>query len=315
MVNNGIINNFSITPRNLTQYKAYRGVTDFTQIGQFNQYETGYQFLSVIEMPKFMTMCGEEDAGVKSIVESFQHMLEYEFRGLDGLGDITADAVEITDGINTMRMINKVMMDTSVTVSMEYFEKHGSLIEKFSEYYLTGLHDRMTQAKTYHGLIKNNKMKPGYENEVFTLLYYVTDSTMLRLERAVLLANCQLTKAETSMYNGNRENMSNKPVTIEFNTFPIMGYEVDAAANYLLKNITGVAVYHNHINGTVNYDAKSGIKPDAELDSNDYRYGILGGPDYNPDADDTNISPSAIDVLVNAVEGAKNQEDDSGRYY
>ena len=40
-INNGILNNYSIRPRNLTQYTAFRGVTDFTQIGQFAQFETG----------------------------------------------------------------------------------------------------------------------------------------------------------------------------------------------------------------------------------------------------------------------------------
>ena len=54
IVNNGILNNYSIKPRNLTQYSALRGVVDWSQIGQFDQYETGYAFLSVVKMPRFM---------------------------------------------------------------------------------------------------------------------------------------------------------------------------------------------------------------------------------------------------------------------
>ena len=61
-INNGLFNNYTITPRNLTQYKAFRGVTDFSQIGQFNQYETGYQFLSVLAIPKYMELLGKEDS-------------------------------------------------------------------------------------------------------------------------------------------------------------------------------------------------------------------------------------------------------------
>ena len=205
-VNNGIFNNYTITPRNLTQYKAYRGVTDFSQIGQFNQYESGYQFLSVISLPRMMT----ENPAMQQMNANFKHMLEYEFRGLDGLPDLNADTFEITDGINTQRMINKVTKETSVTISSQYFEKSGGLITRYSEYYLTGIKDPASQAKTYHGLIADGTLAPGLENEVFTMMYYVTDSTMLRLERAVLLANCQLTKAETSMYNGSRDNISNK---------------------------------------------------------------------------------------------------------
>jgi hypothetical protein len=199
---NKLFNEHTITPRNLTQYTAFRGITDFTQIGQFDQYETGYQFLEVIGLPKFVAAYAKKDTEFKNIVKSFVHMLEFEFRGLDGLNDLTTDTMSITDGINEQRMINRVSWDTSVNISMPYFEKRGSLITKFSEWYLTGIKDPKTQAKTYHGLIADNTCEPGFDNEVFTLLYYVTDNTMLRLERAVLLCNCQLTKAELSMYNG-----------------------------------------------------------------------------------------------------------------
>jgi hypothetical protein len=220
-VNKGILNDYTIKPRNITQYTAFRGVTDFTQIGQFAQFETGYSFLSVIQMPVFLTELAKQDSNVSNMVSSFKHMLEYEFRGMDGLPDITGETYTITDGINEQNLINKVTMDTSITVSSNYFEKTGGLITKFSEYYLTGIKDKMSQAKTYHGLIKNGLLEPGPENEVFTMLYYVTDNTMLRLEKAYLLANCQLTKAENSIYNSTKGDISNKEMTIEFNCFPI----------------------------------------------------------------------------------------------
>ena len=286
-VNNGILNNYTIKPKNLTQYTAFRGVTDFTQIGQFAQFETGYSFLSVIQMPVYLTKLAELDTSVASLVNSFKHMLEYEFRGLDGLPDVNAETYSITDGINEQNLINKVTQDTSVTISMNYFEKQGSLITKFSEYYLTGIKDRMTQAKTYHGLIKNGLLEPGPENEVFTLLYYVTDNTMLRLEKAVLLANCQLTKAETSMYNTTRGDINNKEITIEFTCFPISGYEFDKAAKSLLEDITGVNVSVS--NSSVQYKVMSEENV-AALDSNDYTYGIM---DKN--------SPSKITPLVDAM--------------
>lgn len=288
-INNGILNNYTIRPRNLTQYTAFRGVTDFTQIGQFAQFETGYSFLSVISMPPFMKKLAEQDASIASLVNSFKHMLEYEFRGLEGLPDIQGDTYDITDGINTQRLINKVTMDTAVTVSSNYFEKSGGLITKFSEYYLTGIKDRMSQAKTYHGLIKNGLMEPGPENEVFTMLYYVTDNTMLRLEKAYLLCNCQLTKAETSMYNSQKGTYDNKELSIEWNCFPITGYEVDKAAKRLLQDITGVQVTSTP--GATNYKVLTEENV-AALDSTDYKYGIMDSK-----------SASAIESLVSAIEG------------
>ena len=259
---NNLFNNYTVSPKNLTQYTAYRGVTDFSNVGQFNQYETGYQFLSVIQMPKFMTALEQLDPDMIAINASFKHMLEYEFRGLEGLPDI------------------------SVTVSAQYFEKAGQLITKYSEYYLTGIKDPKTQAKTYHGAIRNNLIAPGLENEVFTLLYYVTDNTMLRLERAVLLANAQLNKAETSIYNGSRDNISNHETSIEFNCFPIVGTMVDKAANALLADITGYM--YNKKNAAFSGSEKT------KLDSMNYKYGIMGG---EGEID----SPETIAALKNAI--------------
>ena len=212
---------------------------------------------------------------------------EYEFRGIDGLPDLTTETMTITDGINEQQLINKVVADTSVTISSNYFEKKGSLITKFSEYYLTGIKDRNSQAKTYHGLIKRGYMEPNPENEVFTMLYYVTDNTMLRLEKAVLLANCQLTKAETSIYNGQKGQYDNKELSVEWNCYPITGVEVDKAAKVLLQDITGVKTTSD--GATTKYSVVKD-KDVAVLDTAEFKYGIM---------DDN--SPSKIASLVDAI--------------
>jgi hypothetical protein len=286
-----IFNNNTINPRDLTMFNAFRGVTDFTNINQFSQYESGYQALFVLQMPWFMEQLEP------TLTESFRHMLEYEFRGLDGLPDITADTMEITDGINTQRLINKVTYDTSATVSSSYFEKTGSLITRWSELYLTGIKDKNSQAKTYHGLIKNGKcMDPGPDKEIFTMLYVVTDATMYRLERAVLLANCQLTKAETSMYNGNRSDINNKEMSIEWTCFPIMNNAVDAAARKVLEKVNGIKINYvkdkndggligstalNVTQGDRNASGGNGKIVYSELDSTEYEYGVASTPSFS----------------------------------
>ena len=302
-VTNNIFNDYTIAPRNLTQYTALRGVTDFSQIGMFEQYEKGYQFLSVLKLPTFMEKLGDEHANIKQMNQNLRQTMEMEFRGLDGLPDMQADTLEITDGINTQRMINRVTQETSVEVSMQYFEKHGSMFTKYQEYYLTGIRDNMTQARTYHGLIAANKLAPSYENEVFTFLYYVTDSTMLRLERAVLLANAQFTNAGKSMYNGSKDNITNNEITLSFTCFPIYGAEVDRAAKYLLEHeITGVrytaanATYDNTITMANNRINGNKLDP-SPLDSSGYTYGIMRGKNANHGVE----NPSAIPSLVEAV--------------
>lgn len=290
-VNNGLLNNFTKQPRNLTQYTAYRGVTDFTQIGQFAQFETGYSFLSVIQMPEFMVKLAEQDSKYASLVNSFKHMLEYEFRGMDGLPDITSETYTITDGINEQALISRVVFDTAITVSSNYFEKTGNPITKFCEAYLTGIKDPKTQAKTYHGLIKNNILEDGPENEVFTMLYYVTDNTMLRLERAVLLCNMQLTTSRLSeILNSTKGEISNKELTLEWNCLPIMGYEVDKAAHALLADVTGVM--HNQSNNVESFTVVTEENV-AVLDSAGYKYAVMD-----------NNSPDKIQALVNAIEKA-----------
>lgn len=276
---NGIMNNFVKKPRNLTEYTAYRGVTDWTQIGQFDQFETGYSFLSVISMPKFMEKLADIDTTYAApLVESFKHMLEYEFRGLDGVPDIASETATITNGVQDVNMIKKVTSDSSVEISMSYFEKSGSLITKFSEYYLTGIKDYRSTAKTYHGLIASGEMSPGYENEVFTLLYYVTDNTYLELERAFLFANAQINKVDMSVYNSNRGDIDNKELTITFNAFPITGNKVDRAAKVYLEVITGVTVSRNSSGVTTRSISSTGANGDngtATLDSADYDYEVL----------------------------------------
>lgn len=299
-ISTGVFNQYTLKPKNLSGYTSFRGVTDFSQIGKFNQYETGYQFLTVVSMPPFMEMLAKKNDNVGAAHAAFRDMLENEFRGLDGLGDIQADQYEITDGINSVRMINKVTEDTSINVSMSFFEKQGSLIERYSEYYLTGIKDLKTQAKTYHGLIANGLMEPSLENEVFTLLFYATDNTMLRIERAVLLCNCQLTKAELSMYNGSRSDINNHEVTVEFTAFPVRGRLVDKAAKKMLEQITGVTVNNPQTmlgNTTAipqgNKTGKDNTGKETRaiyLDSTNYRYGIM-----------RDKNPSAINTLVKAV--------------
>ena len=198
--------------------------------------------------------------------------------------------MEITDGINTQRLINKVTFDTSVTVSSSYFEKTGGLITKWSELYLTGIKDKNSQAKTYHGLIRENKISdPGPDKEIFTMLYVVTDSTMYRIEKAFLLANCQLTKAETSMYNGNRNDINNKELSVEWNCFPITNAAVDKAAKAVLDKVNGISFNYVKNSGgvfdhiTTTKTGNSNISADgsgiiySELDSTEYTYGVMSG--------------------------------------
>ena len=193
-------------------FACMRGVTDFTNAAQFNLYESGYAHLYVISMPKWITIMGQQDTDVKKMADTFKYILEYEFKGLDGIDDISTDKLEVTDGISTMNVIGKVTKQSATEVTMSFTEKSGSAITNFIRYYLEGIKDPRTQAKTYHGLIKNGKIYGGFENEVFTLLYVVLDNTMLQLEKAYLLCNAWPTTARTNIYNSTKGEIDKKVV-------------------------------------------------------------------------------------------------------
>lgn len=274
----GIVNNHTIRPKNLVQYNAFRGVIDFSQPGQFDQFETGYSFLSVIKMPKFMEMLAEHDNGIKQMVQSFDHMLEYEFRGLTGLPDMQGDGYEVGDGTNNVKFISNVTRDTAVELTSTFYERRGSLIAKYIATYLTGIKDPMSKAKTYHGLIASDFLEPSFENEVGTFMYMVTDNTMLRLEKAYLLTDVQFNRAEESMYDSTKGDINNREVNVTFNCFPITGNNVDRAARALLQDITGVDVSVDNV-GNPKYDntkfADAKGKGFATLDSTNYNWGVM----------------------------------------
>ena len=217
-------------PRNLTTYKLMQGVTDYGNLAQFNLYETGYSFLLVCQIPKFMEELAKKKKEYADIIDNYKRILEFEFRGLEGLDDLTVDTLEITNGISSINMISKVNQQSAANIQMQFFEKSGSTMTKFHELFLTGIKDPMTQGKHYHGLIKDGTLEAGYENEVFTLLYLVTDNTMLKLERAYLLLCAQPTKADFSIYNSTKGDITNKEISVEFNCFPVKGDEVYARA-------------------------------------------------------------------------------------
>ncbi len=251
-------------PRDLQPYDLMTGVTDFSNLVQFNLYETGYAALIVVKIPKFLDMLADkhkEDYGV--LIQNYKHILEREFKSLDGLSDITSDALEISDGINQIEVTGKVTMETASTFSMKIQEKAGSTITKVHELYLTGLRDpRGGMVKHYHGLIGDGLLEPGFENECFTFLYINTDNTMRNVERAVLIVGAQPTTARTSMYNYEKGDINFVDIDPEFRGFPIMNNnEVDRIAQEYLDSLhTSGKIIVNSSN--FNYYGIKDLNPD-----------------------------------------------------
>jgi len=229
--------NYIKMPRSVSEYTLMKGVTDFSNLKQFDMYESGYSFLTVVSVPRFMELLAAQDTKVKNLQDGFVHILEGEFRGLSGIPDINAASSEITNGINNLQLINSVEMDTSIQVTINFWERSGSLVTNYLSYYMTGIKDPYSRAKTYHGLIGNSVTNPGPDYEVFTFLYYVTDNTMRSIEKAYLLCNAQPTAVPMGeMYDSQRGTHEFKDLSVQFNCYPIMGDQVNKYAAMMLQN-------------------------------------------------------------------------------
>lgn len=267
-------------PFSTASYTMMRGTIDFSNPAQFNLYESGYQFLTVVSRPRFIEMLADTDTEVANSLKLFCWILENEFRGLSGIDNITIDPLEFTDNISTINTIGKVNQQSALEISMSFTERSGGAMTSFIEYYLKGLKDPRTQFKTYHGLIKDGKLAAGFENEVFHLLYIVTDNTGLGLEKAFLFACAQPTTAQLDIYNGEKGAIEKKDIDVPFQCFLIDGDEVDKRAvkmlAYLHENdavynaslLNGSGKYAQAAAGEINQYAEDQVHPD----SNNYHY-------------------------------------------
>lgn len=228
------------TFKDVTSYRLMRGVPDFGSLVQFNPYETGYAAFIICGIPKFMEKLGEYDVSYKKLIENWMHIVEFEFKSFDGLEAMSADTIELGDDLNKINVINKVNMQSASEFSLTYDEKSGSPLTKFAKLYLTGIKDPRSQVKTYHGLIHNGLMEPGFENEVFTFLFMACDNTMRKIESAYLIIGAQLNSADTDMYNYTKGDIAKKEITVKFSGYPIQSSEIDMAAQGMLDYLISV---------------------------------------------------------------------------
>jgi len=254
----------------VTKFTLMRGVTDFSNLLQFDLFETGYSFLIVLKIPRFMEVLRNRSDDYQGLINAYTHILEYDFRGANGIDDINTDTNSLTNGISDLNVITRVNEQNGSQFSMNYYERSGSIITKTHELYLRGIKDPRTQVKRYNGLLRsrfkqvtaqqkeptkdsndlagstvdsaknsynsetNLMIEKGYHCEIFHFLLIVTDNTALNLEKAYLLTACQPTTANTSIYNVTKGEIGFSELNVTFNGFPITGRIVNQRGNQFL---------------------------------------------------------------------------------
>jgi hypothetical protein len=283
------------TPRNLLEYNLMRGVTDFSQLEQFDLYEKGYPWLVVISIPDFMRDLALNSEEMQNIVGNYVHIMEHDFKGIDNIENITGEPNgEISNGIRSIQLINRVTQGASTTFTMRFYERSGSVMTKFNELYLTGIKDKDTQAKTYHGLIDwytfgtgpdtPSGRDPGPHREVFSFMYFLTDNTVTKIEKAFLICAAQPTTAEFStLYDGEKGEIGWGELSMSFNGFFINNDQVSLAAQRMLlamrnpQNTTGSRLIVDSTNFT--YEALKRVNENLGLNAESFN---TEGSDSNP---------------------------------
>jgi hypothetical protein len=231
------------SPRDVTGYTLFRGTTDWSQLQQFDYFEKGYPYLVLVSTPDFLNKMADADTEVANLLNSYKHIIEYEFTGFDstGIDDITSDPLNISNGMQDINVIGKTNMTGGTTFSMNYNERAGGTLSKMHELYLRSVRDPATGFKTYNGLIStddNAIVKPSeisFQNETFSYLYMHTDPSGLELEQAIYWIGCYPTTANITQYTeAKRGDISFSEVTVEYQGFPLRGSAINKKAKEIL---------------------------------------------------------------------------------
>ena len=211
-----------------------------------------------------------------------------------------------SDGISELAGVGKVTEQSNSEVTMRFTEKSGSTITKFVKYYLSGVRDSRTQTKHYHGLIANGEMAMGFENEVFNMLYLVTDASGLQLEAAYLLANAWPNSAKTNIYNVEKGTIESAEIDLTFKCFVIQNEEVDKRAVKMLSTINRQYSVENAYSKVGNTSAKALAADAAGLtrdkhpiywDSGEYKY--MGLESVSRKINDSTLAQEIVDAQSN----------------
>lgn len=254
---NNIFSNLTET-KDLSKYMLMRGVTDWADLSQYNLYESGYSFLVVCKIPKVLEKLRAKSDEYQKMIDTYIHILEYDFRGLSGIENITSETGQLTNGIQNVEIINKVTKQSASQFSMTYLERKGGVISRVNELLLRAIKDPVTEVKTYLGLIEEGELEDGFENEVFSFMYIVADNTLMNLEKAYYIVAAQPTEANNDIFNSDKATIEFKELTVTFRGYPITGIKVQEKAKSFLD---WIRVNTTWIESDFNYSGVNELVP------------------------------------------------------
>ena len=177
--------------------------------------------------------------------------------------DISNNVLNMSIPIKTERNINS-------TIDMTFTEKSGTPITKFLDMYTRYMFDPYTNAKTYGGRLRTGgfdadgslrslDLSRALDNETFTLLYVVTDSTCMTVEKAFILYRAMpLNVPFSTLYNGNKFEIEKAEVSINWVCTIIDGPIANKIGTIYCRNIMMDAYQKGILDNQ--YDVTKGIR-------------------------------------------------------
>ena len=223
--------------KDLTKYSLFLGGLNVKAkaLEQYNPLKTGYTRIFVVQMPKFMNRI------LPIASKNFKHMIEYGFKSIDGIQNLTMEYEAITGGYAGRSFeIPTILKDETNAITIKLQEMSGSPVREYIEMWLSGISDPHTGLCHYHGALDkdsatgNAGMEAIQANQVAEMVYVSTDNTGREIEFACLLSNMIPKVVKRDHYNYESGTHNAVEYDVEFTCTMYTSPDVNNVAKLLL---------------------------------------------------------------------------------
>ena len=223
--------------KDLTKYSLFLGGLNVKAkaLEQYNPLKTGYTRIFVVQMPKFMNRI------LPIASKNFKHMIEYGFKSIDGIQNLTMEYEAITGGYAGRSFeIPTILKDETNAITIKLQEMSGSPVREYVEMWLSGISDPHTGLCHYHGALDkdsatgNAGMEAIQANQVAEMIYVSTDNTGREIEFACLLSNMIPKVVKRDHYNYESGTHNAVEYDVEFTCTMYTSPDVNNVAKLLL---------------------------------------------------------------------------------
>ena len=229
--------NIKNSSRDLTRYSLFLGGLNVKAraLEQYDPLKTGYTRIFVVQMPKFMNRI------LPLASKNFKHMIEYGFKSIDGIQNLTMEYEAITGGYAGRSFeIPTILKDETNAITIKLQEMSGSPVREYIEMWLSGISDPHTGLCHYHGALDkdsatgNAGMEAIQANQVAEMIYVSTDHTGREIEFACLLSNMIPKVVKRDHYNYESGTHNAVEYDVEFTCTMYTSPDVNEVAKLLL---------------------------------------------------------------------------------